>query len=287
MSYTPGRIRGQINVAKPREKWVDKLTNESPEAWKGFALEIQLAFFISDTELMDFSGFTAVTVEIHDNDYRSRPALASATCTDFDDALTVENWDAQEGYHCRANFSEADMSLDLGAGANSTGKIFWVFIHGLNADGERKALGGTTLQVFDSGISTVAPGPNQGANLIPGGAVYDGSGNYSVAVQIDKRYEWTDGGTNDTSIVNGTDTYTTSQVFTAQGSSVTLKGTAGAAVTALLRYPLFPTVDEMYSAIDNQSRIPKKFDRYVNGSYERIVGVDADGTRIDQVNELT
>jgi len=287
MSYTPGRIRGQINVAKPRETWVDKLTNETPEAWKGFALEMQMAFFISDTELMDFSGFTAVTVEIHDNEYKSRPAVATAICTDFNDALTVENWNSQAGYHCKANFSESDMALDLGAASVNTSKTFWVFVHGIDGSGNRKPLGGTTLRIFESGVSTVAAGPNQGANLIPGGAVYDGSGNYAVAVQIDKRYEWTDGGANDTSIVNGTDTYTTSQVFTAQGSSVTLKGTAGAAVTALLRYPLYPTIDELYSAIENSNRLPKKFDRYVNGNYERIVGIDADGTRIDQVNELT
>lgn len=289
MSFTPGKIRARVNVAK-RESWIDEQTGASPAAPKGFALDIEIGFFVNTSnvnalEIMDFSGFSAVTVEIHDNQYKTRPAVASVTCTDFDTALTPENWLAGTAFHCKAEFDENDMALDLGA--NSGDKNFWIYIHGIDGNGKRRALGGTTLNVYETGASNVTPGPNQGGNIVPGGAVYDGSGNYVLAVTQDKRYEWTDGGADDTSVVNGTETITaTRTVFTAQGSSITLKGTAGAAVTALIRYPLYYTADEVESRIENADSDLPSFQTFVNGSFKRTIGIDENGNRIDHVETI-
>ena len=286
MSYIPGRIRGEVNVAKG-QSWLDKQTSESPEGWRGFALQIELAFFTSDTQLMTLTGFQSITVEIHDNEARVRPALLSVQATDFRTDLSIADWENESSYHCKANFTESEMALDL----DGQEKTFWIFVHGINSDFKRVPLGGTTLKLKESGVSTVTQGPNQGANLITGGMTYDGSGNRVIATTAGKLYDWTKGA-NDTSIVNGSDTYTTSQRFTAQGTSVTLTGTIGALVTAQLRYPIYPTLDELYALLLNvcrSIRLPGQYDVYVSKEsvYQRTVGVDDDGNRIDQVEEIT
>jgi hypothetical protein len=171
VSYIPGRIRGQINVSKPQKAWVDEQTSETPEAWKGFALTLELGFFTSDTQVMDMTGFSAITVEIHDNQFKVRPAVLTVPATDFNAGLSKADWDAETAFHCKVEIDETDMGLDLGT--NSDVKTFWIFVHGIK-DGKRKALGGTTLKLRESGVSTNPAGPNQGGNLIAGGAVYDG-----------------------------------------------------------------------------------------------------------------
>lgn len=283
MSFIPGKVRGQINVAKPQDNWVDEQTSQSPEAWRGFALDFEFAFFVSDDALMDLTGFGSITVEIHDNAFKVRPAVATITCTDFNNGLSIADWQAETAFHCRASFAEADMALDLGT--NGDKKTFWIFVHGIDSNGKRKGLGGTTLTLRESGVSTNPAGPNQGGNLIPGGAVYDGSGNYVVAVTQDRKYEWTKGA-HDTSIVNGAETYTATQQFTTLGTSVTLKGTTGASVTAILRYPLYPTLDEVQDILNSLDEQTQSFKVFVNGGFKRTIGVDAAGGRIDQVEAI-
>lgn len=286
MSFIPGRIRGQVNVAKT-DSWINKLTGQTPEYWRAFAIQVELAFFVSKTELMDLTSLVSITVEIHDNAARIRPALVSKQADSLNIDLTVEDWNAGTDYHCKANFDENDMDLDLGG---QSVKTFWIFVHGINTTGDRVPLGGTTLKLNESGASRTGPGPTQGGNLVAGGSAYDGSGNFVVAVTAGKVYEWTKS-TNDTSIVNGTDTYTTSQRFTAQGSSVTLKGTAGAQVTAQLRYPIYPTLDELTSVLANKVsrvRAPGDADVYVSKSGKKKVTVfcDDNGNFITQPEDV-
>ena len=83
-------------------------------------------------------------------------------------------------------------------------------------------------------------------NILPSGADYDGSGAYSLTVKQDRVYRWTKAGTN---LVNGTETLTADSDFTAQGSSVTLNGTASATITATVK-PVFKGVNNAVLVYD-------------------------------------
>jgi hypothetical protein len=71
-----------------------------------------------------------------------------------------------------------------------------------------------------------------GANLVVGS--YSGGGASVVVTTAGRHYSWVKGGS-DTNVVNGTETLTATGTFVAQGASVTLHGTALAAVTARVR----------------------------------------------------
>lgn len=71
-----------------------------------------------------------------------------------------------------------------------------------------------------------------GSNLTAGN--YSGGGASTVAVTSGRQYTWVKGA-NDTSLTNGSQVLTSSGSFIAAGSSVTLAGTAAAAVTARVR----------------------------------------------------
>lgn len=67
------------------------------------------------------------------------------------------------------------------------------------------------------------------------GPAYDGSGNYTLTgLTASSSYQYTDAA-NDTGLVNGTETLPGAAPFTAQGTSVTLTGTPGALVTAIVQ----------------------------------------------------
>lgn len=69
-------------------------------------------------------------------------------------------------------------------------------------------------------------------NLVPTGAVYGAGGTYTLNVVSGVSYIWTKGAS-DTSYNNGgSDVVTTPSTFSAAGATVTLKGTANAAITA-------------------------------------------------------
>lgn len=74
-----------------------------------------------------------------------------------------------------------------------------------------------------------------GSALVPAGAVYDGSGQYTLSgLTAGTAYLWVKGA-NDISIVNTPDTITVSGTFLAAGTSCVMNGTPGATVTATVQ----------------------------------------------------
>lgn len=83
------------------------------------------------------------------------------------------------------------------------------------------------------------PGPgndgSEGANLVPSGAAYDGSGNYTLSgLRSGWVYYFKPNANADLTLVNGTQTLNSAGQFAAQGTSVTLTGTASKGVQALV-----------------------------------------------------
>lgn len=78
-------------------------------------------------------------------------------------------------------------------------------------------------------------GIHAGINQVPESTQYDaGTGRYVINVEIGKSYRWVRGA-NDTGLINGLQTLTESDDFTAVGTEVELEGTEGATVTAEFR----------------------------------------------------
>ncbi len=74
-----------------------------------------------------------------------------------------------------------------------------------------------------------------GVNVVPGGAVYDSNGNYSITgLTLNYGYFWTKGGDDASVVVDSSTTLSSSGAFTATLVNVTLKGTPNSSVTATL-----------------------------------------------------
>jgi hypothetical protein len=156
---------------------------------------------------------------------------------------------AERACHAVFTFTEADVAFNLG---NSDELTFKLTLHGDTSDetGEADAFARSQLRVIDAGIDA-EQGTRAAGNLITGSPSYDGSGHYLLTgLTAGRMYRWTDGGAHDTSVTNGSQTVTvTDSVFVAQGTTVTLNGTAGTTVTAVVWYGITPTGDEIAAYI--------------------------------------
>ena len=85
-------------------------------------------------------------------------------------------------------------------------------------------------------------------NLAP--TAYDGSGNATVTGLTEGNHYYYLPGGNDLTLVNGTETLTTSGIFTAQGTGVTLTGTPSAVTTATLKHYTFYDVNNAVLVYD-------------------------------------
>lgn len=246
--FLQARVRLQCDISRPNGDVIDQLTNSNPSGWRGFPLNIELGFFVGEDEVMDMSNTQTVYAEFHDNDFRQRPSFAghAADPISLNTTLTVEQWNGKILYHAMVAFSGPDMLLDLKGEKTRT---FWLAIHRITTGGARQMLAGVEFNLIETGVSVDGPGPQQGGNLIPAGSYYDGSGNFAApGIRANTVYDWTKNA-NDLSAVAGATTITSSGRITTDGASMTLTGTPGALVTALLRNPIYPTVEEMQAAI--------------------------------------
>jgi hypothetical protein len=108
----------------------------------------------------------------------------------------------------------------------------------------RTCFGASTLLLLDDGTGTgMQMAPQLGANLVPGGLLYDGTGTYTVTVQVGKLYHYAPG-TNETSLVNGMETLTVAGDFIAQGTTVVLHGTIGQPITAFVNQLVYLDQDQ-------------------------------------------
>lgn len=248
MAFTKTVIRCAVDVSAPKGTFFEDVkTGQQPEAWNTTDVEFQFAFFSgsgNDNELVDVSVFESITAQIMPkNKQGAEYCKRTVDVTAINAALTREQWLAGTDQHVKISFTNLEFNLPL-AGADPA--EFWLVVHGVTniIPKAKDTFGGTILRVFEDGVP--APdGPLQGGNMIPALAVYNGAGNYVLAVTTNRVYKWTDGGANDTDLVNGTQTVNVTDTnFTAQGATVTLRGTVGQPVTAVVRGAVYLTSEE-------------------------------------------
>lgn len=250
----PARLKRTIRL------WINIDAAESVEeviagtlvAFNRAGLEVQVAFGHgpqSAGQLADVSQFNSLLLKI----WTTAAEYLDVEADYVDSALTLEEWNArtsvrstrEKAAHAIFTITSDEFSFELGT---SDALALKVTIHGDTTDeaGDDDAWTRTNLIVLNSGLAATA-GTRAASNLIPGGAVYDGSGEYTLTgLTVGRGYRWTDGGANDTNVVNTAETITTSNaVFWAQATSVVLHGTIGAAVTAVVWYPATFTADEL------------------------------------------
>lgn len=262
------RIRLTVDVTLKKTSFEQQ--GGSPSVWNNSPLNVEFGIFANGV-IRSPSDFSSIVVMIKPKTRRGA-SLTDVTiaAAAFNITLTADEWTAGTLYHGVAEFAAQDMQVDLQTKDKDT---YWIAIYGLDlVTGEPVMLGGTSIVIEESGINLEGNNPTQGANIVPGGAVYDGSGNYTLAVSEDTSYTYTQGANDDT-LVNGVQTLSADGFFTANGASVTLTGTIGAAVTAVIRTPVYPTYDQV-RALVGESVILAVNEAGVTTTY-----VSPDGTR--------
>ena len=204
--------------------------------------------------------------------------------------MTAEEWEAQTNQHCIIPFTAAETALDLDG---KTERDFWLVVTALTNDAtpRRLVLGASILTMLDDGVFSGANTPALGSSIIPLAATYSAGGAYTLTVEAGKTYQWAKG-TNDTNLVNGTETLTSSENFTAQGSTVTLNGTANALITATVRNEVYYTANQVNAKLTGLAKVvgtpgETRVLTSPSGQYIRISGVDDSGSAYDQVVDTT
>lgn len=258
------------------------INGRTPVMWNGADVEFQVAFFRGNVLVDDIANYATISLAVKamnatpDTAPYMEETVSSANITT---GMTLAQWNAGTHQHASFRFSAAESTLPL-AGAAAVN--FWMVVYGTLTDAAQFTAGCTVLQVKEDRINPATQGPVQAGNIIPALAEYDGSGEYALTTVAGRNYRW-DKGANDTNLVNGTETITTSgTVFIAQGASCTLNGTAEELVTAVVRLNPFLTADECdarYAALLSAS-IQANSIRLLgpDGNYYYLaVALDADG----------
>ena len=243
MPFCTSRIRPKVIVNK-RTQFQDALTSQAPEIWRGNDIKIEAAFFENDA-LVDVSCFDSVNLVIKDPDDLGGANIYEETVAyaDINRSLVLANFTAGTDQHATFEIATSNSRFDM-QGANT--RKLWLVFYALTTDTPAKeiTLGATLLTVHEDGAGTLENSPVVGDSLIPNGAVYDGSGNYVLAVTANKVYTW-EKGANDTQIDNDGNVITTTETrFTAGTTEVTLSGTPDALVTAMVYRPSYYTAEE-------------------------------------------
>jgi hypothetical protein len=297
ISFPRERVRLAVNAAGRSSvgSIIDAITGSSPDFWRATDVQIEVTFFWGDPDslqkLLDISLYSTITIEFRDPQRMTGPALITKTVAsaDFNLATTYETWIGGTAQQATFTLTDTETSIPM---AGQSSKTLTLVISGITTAGDRVVFGATNVLISESGLSSSAiPQPVFGANLIPPGAVYDGFGVYTPSgILINTRYEWSKGA-NDTNVVNGTETYSANAGFVTQAASLTLNGTPGALVTAALRYPIYPTWDQVNALIAGMLKhvLPagKTITFVSDGSIKgRVLGVTDAGQRIDKIIDI-
>lgn len=244
---TKRRIRlGCPTPCDPTQAAADLLTNQPPATFRNDPLRFEIGLLDSDaaTVVEDVAALDSVTVEIREEQDEDALVLATVTvaAASIEQALAQADWDDESDQHLVAELDSADLNLDLG---DQPSAEFWLHIYGIPTDtaANRITIYSGPIRFHEPPVAP-ATGPISGGSIIPGGAAYDGSGNYTLSgLTVGRTYTWTDGSA-DISCVNGAETLVASGNFIAQATSVTLTGTPGAVITATVRSTVYLTAAE-------------------------------------------
>jgi hypothetical protein len=130
-----------------------------------------------------------------------------------------------------------------------------------------------------------------GGTIIPLGQTYSGAGAFVLNVVQNNVYYYFKGA-NDTDLVNGTETLNATGYFTAQGGTVTLHGTNSTLITALVRWPLFPTWEQVNALVAGMLKAVNAPGMLLglvspDGTKMRLLGVGNDGLPVDEPRDLS
>ena len=225
----------------------DALTGGGIAFWRGNPLRFQL-LLLSNGEIIDLDDYASITVEVFASQAENLSPLMSGTLASggagWDNTVDADSWEDRTQQHAVIDFSANESLLDLDSATEAS---FWLVVSGAPVADPTQPVtfGAATLTCHEDATPGDQSGAVQPGNIIPNGATYDGSGEYALTVTAGRTYYWEDGGANDTSLVNGAITLTTSGSTTALGSGFTLHGTPSAAVTATVRPGYFLTADDI------------------------------------------
>lgn len=280
----------------------DLVTGDLPRGIRGTDMQFELGFAFMG-ELITPSNFVSIEMIVKAAEDRDNPTplmQKSIGLADINQTLTMEQWEAGTHQHCIIPFTRAETFLSLG---NATEKRFYMSVVGITNDSPAREipLGETHFFLESNGRSGLEMTAPLGSSIIPVGTLYDGAGNRTQTVTANNYYQWTKGA-NDTSLVNGTETLTTSGTFVAQGSSVTLTGTPSALITALLRWPMVPTTDQMEARLAGMLKIINSPGVLIGTvslvntdvsspnfgkQFMRLHGISPEGIPVDEIIDLT
>lgn len=274
----------------------DVITGSTARAARGNDMQFEFGFGVTIQDvfaLFDVSNFETVTLTVKDAADRGGVTLMqkSVGADELDLTLTPEQWDAGTHQHCVITFDAAETALELG---QATEKTFYWSVRATTSTGTTVTLGDGELVLYSDGVAgeAVVTAP-LGSSLIPAGTTYSGAGAYVLnGLTIGQWYSWEDGGANDTNLVNGTQTLTSSGFFQAQATSVTLNGTASALITALVRTPRIYTADEVDARFAGTLKVINAPGVLIgtvspNGLVLRLHGVSDERMPIDEIVDLT
>lgn len=280
------QIKDQMRLAVETsvvDGFIDIITNTTPDAWRGAALDINFLLLLK-AAIRDLSTLQSVTLDIKQKTRTGARLISkSLPAASLTAVASLDDWKSGAGQHGVFSLTAAEMNLSLDG---NPVKEFWMLFSAIDIAGNVIVLGGTALTIHESGIDLTDTTPSQGSNQIPIGTNYNGAGQFVLAVTPGKPYEWTKGA-NDTSVTNGVDVITASGQFTAAGATITFTGTIGLQVTAILRNPVFATLDQviaLMTALLKTANPPGTTLTLVSpdGLKGRVLGVDNDGSFFTQ-----
>ena len=220
----------------------DDFTQKEVDLWRRTDWRFEVGWAFGDT-LVDASIYESAKIEIMPDDDREGAALASKTVVadDMTFNVSLEDWQSAAAQQAVFQFDHNETNFDLGG---ESSKVFYLVCSIRTQSGEWIVAGYATVRVYESGTPKDADYPVQGGNVVPLGATYDGSGNYSLTVTLAKAYNIAFGA-NESTVTNGNETLTGSGLFTAQANPIVLHGTPNAIVTAVVRGEIYLTADQM------------------------------------------
>lgn len=225
-----------------------------PKRFAGNPMRLRVAFFETDGVTLANSSVVQMQscrayIEAAERD--NVELASSPPVSAFNSTLTAADWNNGVDQHVILYFTAAQMELAVAAGPGAT--AYFLGIGGTSLDQnsvvQPDTFGFANLQMFNDGY-TDGQLPTQPGNSVGNGATYDGSGHYVLAV-TPGRYYIVAFGAHDISITNVSagDVTASLTVFAAHASTITLNGTPGATVTAVVRPNPVATTDLLTAVI--------------------------------------
>lgn len=152
-----------LNSMHPQKRGagVDIITQQNPTTWRGNATRIELGSF-DGKAARDLTGFTQIELLIRP-DQTTEENLAHQLMTINTPTITIDDWVAGTAHHASADFTDAEMNLDLLFRAT---RDLWLVVTGIDPDGNEATLGTAIFRVVEDNNSTAPPPPeNPGAGI--------------------------------------------------------------------------------------------------------------------------